>query len=75
MKGADFIEKWAPKDGPDRTKMIEDLATLYSGAFSSLKKVLGEAIEILEHSDPPKGGRTDKFIKRAKDALRGIRRT
>lgn len=66
----EFLAKWCPVVADRRNELATDLAGV-AKSWAKLHDALAEAVEILEHSDPPKGGRTDKFIKRAKKALRG----
>lgn len=69
MYPADFLQKWGPKVGAERGEMASDLGAVVHARYDALRGLLTEAIEILEHSDPPEGGRTDQFIKRIKKAL------
>lgn len=48
-----------------------DAVTRLSRERDRLMVLLVEAIRLLEDSHPPSGGRTDKFLRRAKKALRG----
>lgn len=71
MYPADFLAKWGPKVGADRGDMAGDLGSVVHDRFDKLRAALERAIELLEDGQPPKGGRTDQFVKKAKKLLRG----
>lgn len=69
MTPADFLMKYGPLVGAKRGEMASDLGSVVHERYTKLRDGISGAIELLEHSDPHPGGRTDLFIKKLKKLL------